>query len=532
MRLLQRHLLLCLPLALALATAPGCRRGGKPVAEVGDSVIRETQWKLYLSEQAKGIDPQVALNQMVRREVAWVLAEQTGLLKGEGWQEAGPKLKRKLMARAYIESLPGRRAPSEDEVRGFFLSHSEERHVFHVLLHSEEEAAKVRKRLEHGEPFEKVAVSASVDPTAKKNQGDAGWMRREAVVPEFAQAVFSAKVGDLCGPFRTEYGWHVALVKERRAPAPEEFEKNKGRLMAAAREMAIKPLRENALVPLRPKYPVTVDETVLALNPTPASIAVDGKRIVGKLGKSSITFQELQQFIKESMGQGGPDHNLSPNTRRRFLEMLCDDIRLETAAEKAGVTDRPEVQAALWQAQREAVYQGFGRNHLRNLKLGDADLSAYHQSHGDKFRGVGSVKLNLLVATDPHSMNAALKDAQQNVAWGTLVARYANKESTGNWNPGFLEVAALKKILPADAVKALSGNPLDSLVGPVDGPEGLMLFRILERKSGEVMPLDQCREEVRFEYLNENGEKLMEAYLDGEGRKGLRIQIHPENLKP
>ena len=531
MSLRARRSLAPLMAAAVLLLFPACRRSSPAVAEVGGSTISLEAWKQRFALKPKGTDPKAVLDELVNWEISWVQAERTGLLKGEGWQVAEPKIRRKAMARAYLESLPGWRAPSEDEVKGFFLSHGEERHVFHVLVRSEEAAVAVRKRLDKGESIEKVAAAVSVDPSVAKNKGDIGWIKRDAVVAEFAKEVFPAKEGSLCGPFRTEYGWHVALVKERRAPSLDQFEQNKGRLMAQAREMSLKPFREEALRPLRDKFPVTVDENVVTLNPSPASAAAGGKKVVGKVCGESVTLGELQMFIKDAMGPGGPDHNLSPATRRRFLEMLGDDLRLEAAAGKAGLTKRPEVQAALWLAQRQAVDQGFAVDYLRKLKPSDSELAAFHQANGQKFRSIGSVKLHLLVAQNPMAAQKAFQDASKGVPWKTLVARYANQESTGNWDPGFLEVEALKKFLPPEAVKALSSNPLDSLVGPVEGPEGVMLFRILERKPGDILPLDQCREAVRMEYLGTQGEKLIQAYLEGEGRKDLKIKLHPEKLQ-
>lgn len=532
MQLLSRRALTPLLVALAILSPLACRKRSKPVAEVEGQAITQDALKLYLTKQPQGTDPKAALDDLLRLQIAWTQAERTGLLNGDEWREYGPKIRRQVLVKAYLLSLPGIPAPSEAVVRDNYLAHNEQRHIFHLLVGSEEAAAAARARIEKGEAFEKVASAVSIEPSAGKTKGDLGWISRNGVVSGFADAVFTVPTGSLCGPFRTEFGWHVALVKECRAPKAEDFEKEKDRLMEQTREAALKPVHEDAAKLLRGKYPLKVDETVLALMPTAATAETEGKKVVGKVCGESISLRELLAFIKEAMGPGGMDHGQSPNTRRRFLELLADDYRLAVAAEKAGIEKKPEVQANLWLAQHHAVRNGFGRSYLLTLKPADADLAAYHQAHADKFKDVGAVKVYLLVALDSTAAAKAANEGRKGTAWKTLVTRYANADSTGNWDPGYLAMADLKKVLTPDTMTALSAAPVGTVIGPEQGPEGPMLFKILGRKPGEVMPLEQCHEQVRMAYLETEGEQLLQTYLDGDGRKGLKIRFYPENLKP
>jgi hypothetical protein len=370
-------------------------------------------------------------------------------------------------------------------------------------------------------------ASASIDPSAAKNKGDLGWIKRDAMVPEFAKEVFGAQESEIRGPFQTTYGWHVAVVKGKRVPTAEDFEARKDKLMAQARDMVLGPKREEALKALRPKYPLTADDAVLALKPTPETAAKEGGRTAGTIGGVGITLLGLDTFIQAAVAQGMPDHSLGIAAKRRFLDMMGDDIRLTLAAEKAGLHKKPEVKAAIWVAERQAVHRGYGIAFLRQQKPTDAVLQAHHDQFPDRFRGVGAIRTHLLVAKDPHAATLAATDSEKGVPWKELVRKYGNVESTGNWDPGFLEVAALKKILVPEAVKALQTNPLESVVGPLDGPEGPMLFRILERKPGDVQPLEQCRDQVRVDYLASQGPGLIDAHLEGEGRKDLKIERFP-----
>ncbi len=511
-----------------VASFSACRREAE-VARVEGRPITVAAFQLASSELAVAPTPEALLARLVRWEVAWGHAEKTGMLKGPAWQEAGPRIRRNVLIRAYLESVVTRPMPSVDEVKGFYLSHGEERQVAHILCKTEAAAKAVAVRLKKGEALESLAA-LSIDPTAGKNKGDLGWIKRQAVVPEFAAEVFGAQVGEVRGPFKSTFGWHVAVVKATRKPTEEDFGKKRVELLAQAREMVLAPVREEALKALRPKYPLTSDDTVLALKPTKETAATEGGRVAGTIGGVGISIRELDAYIESAIAAGMPDHSLGVAAKRRFLDMMGDDIRLALAAEKAGLQKKPEVRAALWLAERQAVARAVGIAHLRQMKPDEAALQAHLTQFPDRFRGVGAVKVHLLVARAPHEATAAAKAAEQGTAWKELVRKFGNAEATGNWDPGFLEVAALKKILPPEAVKALQTNPLESLVGPLDSPDGPMLFRILERRAGDVLPLDQCRDQVRLDYLEAKGSDLVDAFLDGEASRGLKVQRFPERI--
>lgn len=102
----------------------------------------------------------------------------------------------------------------------------EEVHAQHILLGSEEEARAVLKQLEGGADFATVAKEKSTDPSAKSNGGDLGYFRREAMVPEFADAAFTIPPGTVGkDPVKTQFGWHVIKVDDRRQTVPTLEEK-------------------------------------------------------------------------------------------------------------------------------------------------------------------------------------------------------------------------------------------------------------------------------------------------------------------
>jgi len=83
----------------------------------------------------------------------------------------------------------------------------------HILVKSKEIAEEVKKKIDDGEDFSTLAEEYSECPS-KKRGGDLGWFGKGAMVRSFEVAAFTAEEGQVVGPVKTEFGWHVIYVYE------------------------------------------------------------------------------------------------------------------------------------------------------------------------------------------------------------------------------------------------------------------------------------------------------------------------------
>jgi len=89
--------------------------------------------------------------------------------------------------------------------------------VKHILLDSEEKAKEVLEKIKSGElSFEDAAKKFSTDESNKDKGGDLGWVTRNSLVKEFADAAFSATPNVVIGPVETPYGWHLIKVEDKK----------------------------------------------------------------------------------------------------------------------------------------------------------------------------------------------------------------------------------------------------------------------------------------------------------------------------
>ena len=97
-------------------------------------------------------------------------------------------------------------------------------HAQHILLATEAEAqAVLAEAKKAGMDFQKLAEVRSKDPSAKNNRGDLGFFAREQYDPGFVDAAFGAKVGEIVGPVKSAFGYHVIKVIDRKVGKTPDF---------------------------------------------------------------------------------------------------------------------------------------------------------------------------------------------------------------------------------------------------------------------------------------------------------------------
>gem|GEM_PF-140261 len=85
----------------------------------------------------------------------------------------------------------------------------------HILVDKQTEADKLMDKLKGGANFEDLAKKHSSCPSGKKG-GDLGYFTRNKMVKEFETAAFAAKKGDIIGPVKTQFGYHIIKVTDSR----------------------------------------------------------------------------------------------------------------------------------------------------------------------------------------------------------------------------------------------------------------------------------------------------------------------------
>ena len=117
----------------------------------------------------------------------------------------------------------------------------EKRHARHILITGKDDAAalaqaqQVLAQAKAGKDFGALAKQYSQDPGSAQNGGDLGWAERSAFVKPFADALFAMKAGEITGPVKTQFGYHIIRLDEIQASKGKSFEEARPELEAQVR---------------------------------------------------------------------------------------------------------------------------------------------------------------------------------------------------------------------------------------------------------------------------------------------------------
>jgi parvulin-like peptidyl-prolyl isomerase len=95
------------------------------------------------------------------------------------------------------------------------LNQVKEVRASHILVETKEQANKVREEILAGKDFQEAAKEYSLCPSGKQG-GDLGYFGHGMMVPEFDKAAFELPVNQLSEPVKTQFGWHLLLVTDKR----------------------------------------------------------------------------------------------------------------------------------------------------------------------------------------------------------------------------------------------------------------------------------------------------------------------------
>jgi peptidyl-prolyl cis-trans isomerase C len=102
------------------------------------------------------------------------------------------------------------------------MAGQEEIHARHILVETEEEANAIVEEIKNGADFAAVAKEKSKDPGAADG-GDLGYFTKDQMVPEFSEVAFKMYPGQMSNPVKTQFGWHIIKVEDRRPRAVPEL---------------------------------------------------------------------------------------------------------------------------------------------------------------------------------------------------------------------------------------------------------------------------------------------------------------------
>jgi peptidyl-prolyl cis-trans isomerase C len=138
-----------------------------------------------------------------------------------------------------------------------------------VVKQKEEAAKKAAARAKAGEDFTTLAKELSEEPGAKESGGDLGFFSKDRMVPEFANAAFAQKPNDISEPVKTQFGWHVIKVTDKKAAGTLPFGEVDDQITSYLKNMRQREAIQKVMKDL--KDSAKVQTFLPAIDPAPAT---------------------------------------------------------------------------------------------------------------------------------------------------------------------------------------------------------------------------------------------------------------------
>ncbi len=258
-----RRAALLMGLAAGIAAAPAWAADKDPVvAVINGTELRASAVAAYQRtlppQMAAQVPYEALLESLINNQLVYEQAKKDGADKDAEVKQALKQVEQQIVVKSWMGKKLKTEITDEAVKKAYdkFIAEYkpvEEVRARHILTETEDQAKAVIADLKKGTDFAELAKTKSKDPSAAQNGGDLGYFTKDEMVPQFADAAFAMKPGELStAPVKSQFGFHVIKLEDRRMAAPPTFDQAK----PAIREQLAEETAQKVVADVRAKAKV------------------------------------------------------------------------------------------------------------------------------------------------------------------------------------------------------------------------------------------------------------------------------------
>ena len=273
----------------------------------------------------------------------------------------------------------------------------EEVRARHILVPTEDEAKTILADLKKGGNFETIAKEKSKDPGAAAQGGDLGYFTKDQMVPEFAEVAFKLEKGALSDPVKSQFGWHIIKVEDKRSKSPPPFEQVKDQVETFVQRKAqaeyVTKLREGAKVERLDK---PAEQASSAVIPERAARR-DPESIARRIAIDAIACVVMRFRVRRCRGTPGNDDEYRHGRSRSSLPPRPDQRPRHAGDRRRQARDR-RGRHQIRQPHRRAAgaarsgHRGGGRVHPVEVPVGAGGMVPRQSQERQAARAGGQLR--------------------------------------------------------------------------------------------------------------------------------------------
>lgn len=356
----------------------------------------------------------------------------------------------------------------------------------HVLLKTEgKDDAAVRKQAEEvaarakaGEDFAALAKQFSEDESNNTTGGSLGEFGRGTMVPEFEQAAFAMKPGEISDPVKTSFGYHIIKVEKNQPATTRTLEEVRAEIEDQLKWQKAQQEAESLAKSLESQMKTAADLDRLAK-------------------ERQLHVQETGAFLRDEPIDGlGPAPEVSAQAFQLADGAVSPALRVSRGWVFATVTGKEEPRVPELAEVRDRVREDLTRERAAELaKTRAAEIATMLKGAGD--------------------FAAAAKKAGLEVKSTELITRGSPIPDLG---------------ISAEVDNAAFTLPVNGVSDPISTPQGTAIVRVVEKEGVTNEQVAQGMDQVRDELVNQRRDRFFSGYMV-EAKKNLDIQVNQETLQ-
>jgi len=226
-------------------------------------------WKEVPEEYKLQLDKSMVLDQMISEKLLIQEAKEKKFEEDEKIAEQIKKTTEQILVQALIQrEILDKIKVNDEEVLEYYeqnkdsFTEKEQVHLYNILLETEEDAQNVLEQLKAGGDFSEIAKTKSTGPSAAQG-GDMGFISKGSIIPEIDEAVFALEIGELTDIIKSDYGFHILKVTEKKPESTKTLEEAREDIIQTLLPEKQKEAFEDLLEELKGKVEIEINEEAL-----------------------------------------------------------------------------------------------------------------------------------------------------------------------------------------------------------------------------------------------------------------------------
>ena len=206
---------------------------------------------------------------MVLNDLLYGEGQKLGYDKDDDIDRQVNDLRRRLVVQKVVREFQKAPEITDEQAKAYYdanpnLYSTTQIHASHILVKDEATAKEILDQLK-ADPskFADIAKEKSIDKTSGAKGGDLGTFGQGRMVPEFERAAFALKPGEISDIVKTQYGYHIIMVSDRKEGERRPFDQVKDQIKSTLRNKAIQEQQDKRYADLKQSANVKIDDMVL-----------------------------------------------------------------------------------------------------------------------------------------------------------------------------------------------------------------------------------------------------------------------------